>query len=190
MPRKSASELALGGLRAGPSALSPPPGLGARERKFFADIVASVPPGHLMQEDIGLVVMLARAQVQLEMAANAISEGSRDAFWIKLQDSATKTVNMAMLRLRLGARARDPTARRRAGSAIKPGEEWPPWGRSPYLHSVPDEHDSKTGERNFAALRAQVMGERGAPNSGMNSSSSSPTSETTTPSDGGENAPT
>jgi hypothetical protein len=119
-----------------------------------------------------------------------VAEGHREATCLDGHEHEHGAVNMAMLRLRLGARARDPTARRRAGSAIKPGEEWPPWGRSPYLHSVPDEHDSKTGERNFAALRAQVMGERGAPNSGMNSSSSSPTSETTTPSDGVENAPT
>jgi hypothetical protein len=180
MPRKSASELTLGGLRAGPSALSPPPGLGARERKFFADIVASAPPGHLLQEDVGLVVMLARAQLQFEMAAKAISEGSRDEFWIKLQDSATRTVSMAMLRLRLGARARDPTARRRAGSAIKPSEERL-WEGSSYLHAVLDEHDSQTGERDFAALRAQMMRERSEPAS---------TSETTTPSDGVENAPT
>src|SRR5262249_57743547 len=74
--------------------------------------------------------------VQAETAARAIADGSRDEFWIKLQDSAAKT--MAMLRLRLGARSRDPTARRRAGNAIKPGEERL---RSSHLHAVNVDHD-------------------------------------------------
>jgi hypothetical protein len=157
MPRKSIAAKMTPQLER-PRLQPPTTGLSSRERAIFKDVVNSVRPEHFAAEDAPLIALLARGLSQYETAAREIETGSTDKFWIELQMSALKTVDVMTRKLRLGALSRAPHNQRKNGGTAQSGLPLPWEGyNNPSLHAVPDTGD----ERRFSDLR-QRMGDRRA----------------------------
>src|SRR5262245_34371653 len=103
MPRRSQADLSRP--RDTPLTLQPPANLGGRERKLFVEFVSSLPPKHLAQEDLQLVVSYCRCLHQDEIAGAAISGGSRDPFFVTLSSAARRGIKDLSARLRIGPRS-------------------------------------------------------------------------------------
>src|SRR5262249_49061161 len=150
--------LALGPRRAGHDRLQPPADLlGARERELFVEVVDSLPDNHFAQEDLRLLVLYVQAVARAEQANKAIVGGSMHEFWLRLHSASVRSAALMATKLRIGAKARDPSSRRRQGNAIRPHGRWP-WEGNPGMQPRAVARDSGS-ERNFAdLLRAHDRG--------------------------------
>jgi hypothetical protein len=141
--------------------LQPPDNLGGRERELFVEFVNSLPPKHLAQEDLQLVISYVRCLVQDEIAGTAISGSSRDPFFVTLSSAARRGIKDLSARLRIGPRSRQPNNLRQPASALPPSQGKPPWGddRRLWPRSVARDDGDGNGERRFAdLLRARDRG--------------------------------
>jgi hypothetical protein len=162
MPRKSAAALMTSQIGERPRLQPPSIGVSTRERQIFRDIVGSVKPEHFAAEDSPLIALLARGLSQCETAGREIASGSTDRFWLDLQNSGLKVVDVLTRKLRLGALSRAPHNQRTpGGTALSATSTLPlPRASNPSLRMVPDTDGSS--ERSFAALREVRDRQRGA----------------------------
>jgi len=122
-----------------------------RERQLFGDVVGSVKPEHFCAEDTPLLTIYVRGLSQGATAAREITGGSTDKFWLELQASGLKTVDLMTRKLRLGALSRAPHNQRGPTGTTRSGLPVT-WHGNQHLKAVRHGAVNERGERNFADL--------------------------------------
>ena len=100
MPRKSAAARKTPQVGERPRLQPPTTGLSTRERQLFRDAVGAVKPEHFCTEDTPLLTIYVRGLSQCEAAAREIASGSTDKFWLELQASGLKAIDLMTPRAR------------------------------------------------------------------------------------------
>lgn len=162
MPRKSAAARMAPQIGERPRLQPPTTGLSTRERQLFRDVVGAVKPEHFCAEDTPLLTIYVRGLSQCETAAREIASGSTDKFWLELQASGLKAIDLMTRKLRLGALSRAPHNQRGRHGTTELGLPLPSQNNA-RLRAVPNGDDCRdhNGERDFARLRERVNGAYG-----------------------------
>jgi hypothetical protein len=104
--RKTAANLVAIPLNRDRRRLHPPPHLTDRERRLFAEIVGSCPPGQFVASDVLLLESFVKATL---LARGAAKKAASDPRSLQVWEKATRTQTTLATRLRLTVQARaDP----------------------------------------------------------------------------------
>jgi hypothetical protein len=127
VPRASKTELTIAHLSPD-RRLECPPELGGLEAEIFRQTVASVPLRHFAADDLAFLCAYCRAaalerRASEELAARA-TVGDQPSPWLAVRDRSAVTMLRYAVRLRLGARAREPV-HQRSGKANPKSERQP-----------------------------------------------------------------
>jgi hypothetical protein len=122
MPRRSSNALSTVAIGPGLRRLQPPSDMaeGSLERQLFLETVSSVAADHFAAEDGVLVAEYARTAALAQRASTELAAcatvGDRASPWLEVHATAVRSLDRLAMRLRLGPRARQPTAQRRPGT--------------------------------------------------------------------------